>query len=107
MPLRSTILLMLGGLVFCLAVGVVVGTLAQETFPQYAGPIVLAGILVPGIVLGVLAPRFLIGKYRRAQFAARFRESQRLFCVLCGIAVLGQCLNIFGGSLKSSAMSSR
>jgi hypothetical protein len=100
MPLRSIILLLLGVLVYCAAVGVVVGTLAQDRFPQYGGPILLAGILVAGLVLGLLAPRLLIGKSRRAQFAARFRESQRVFCLLCGIVALGQCLLLFGGVVE-------
>jgi hypothetical protein len=97
MPPRSTILVLLAGLVSCLAVGVTVGTLAQDVFPDYGGPIILVGILVPGLLLGVLAGRFLIGKDQRVQYTARLRKSEPLLCLICGFSVLGMWLSSFGG----------
>ena len=92
MSRRSIILLLLAGLIFCMALGAVVSFLAQDIFPNYGLPILLAGILVPGLLLGVMGGRVLVGKSRRVEYTARLQKSQRSFGIACGPTVLGLVL---------------
>lgn len=96
MPRRSTILVLLAGLAYCLALGAVVSFLAQD-FPNYGILILLAGILVPGLLLGVTAGRVLVGKNRRVEYAARLQKSRRSSSVACATTVLGLVLMNFKG----------
>lgn len=76
---------------FCLAGGVLIAFLAQEIYPGYAGPIVLAGILVLGLPLGLVAAR-VASRGGNEMFVARFHASGRAFYLACLATSVGSLL---------------
>ena len=90
----ASLLLLFVVAVICAAVAVPVA-LAAERFPDFAGPIVLFGILLAGLPLGVVGGRMLVGR-RKTEFRSRLQASQRTFCVACGVSSLGMFLSAFG-----------
>src|SRR5260370_19501533 len=70
-----------------------------ERYPDWAGPAVLVGVLIPGLLLGLLGGRLLVGK-RRAEFAARLQHRQVIIWA-CVVAAIGSSLPGFGnGTLE-------
>ena len=93
MSLRTCVLLILLTATVCVVVAVPVA-LAAERFPNLIGPIVLIGVLVPGVFFGVLGARVLV-RDRKAAFAARVRLSSRTICLATGLFFLGLLLSNF------------
>lgn len=89
-----TVTVLLVAAVAILAVAVAVAAVA-ERYPEFAGPVVLAGILIPGLSFGVLGARMLVGK-RRLEFAAKLRASERTICFACLMTGVGVLLSTFG-----------
>ena len=71
----------------CLVVALPVAVLV-DLFPAWVGLLVLVGVLVPGLLLGLLAARWLVGN-RRAEFAARLQQRQAIFTWACAVAAIG------------------
>jgi hypothetical protein len=77
----------------CLAVAWPVAEIADR-FPDWAGPAVLVGVLVPGLLLGLLGGRWLL-RNRRAGFAARLQQRQVALWA-CVVAAVGTPLTASG-----------
>jgi hypothetical protein len=90
---RSLVLLLLAVAVFMVAA--LPAAVIAGLYPDWAGPAVLAGTLVPGLLVGLLAARWLVGK-RRAEFVARLRQRQATFVWACVIAANGSSVSAFG-----------
>ena len=90
---RTCLLPILLAATVCGAVAVPVA-LAAERFPNLSGPIVLIGILLPGLFLGVLGARVLV-RDRKVAFTARVRMSERTIWLAIGLASLGSLLSAY------------
>jgi len=94
-PFRSLIISLLTVSV-CGAVAWPVAEIA-ERYPDWAGPAVLVGVLVPGLLLGLLGGRWLVGK-RRAEFAARLQHRVVIIWA-CVLAAIGSPLPAIGNGI--------
>jgi hypothetical protein len=89
MRVQRTVLWIMLSVLFVMAASWVVAFLAQDLYPNLAGPIVLVGILAIGLLLGLALHRALRG--RREEFMARLRVSERAFCLASALSAVG-CL---------------
>jgi hypothetical protein len=90
--IRALVLLLLI-LAVCLVAALPVAVLV-DLIPVWGGPVVLVGVLVPGLLLGLLGARWLVGN-RRAEFAARLQQRQAIFTGACAVAGMALCLTAF------------
>src|SRR5919204_2156632 len=76
--------------------GAVAWPVAQiaETYPDWAGPAVLVGVLIPGLLLGLLGARWLVVN-RKAEYAARLQHRKGIIWA-CVVAAIGLSLPASG-----------
>jgi hypothetical protein len=79
----------------CLIGGLIVGILAKDLFPHYAGPLVLVGVLALGVPIGLLLGRRL-RRGDRQKHATRLRQSEGAICCACAVASLGCLIGTIG-----------
>jgi hypothetical protein len=84
--MRALVLLLLV-MAVCSVVALPVAVLV-DLFPAWVGLLVLVGVLVPGLLLSLLAARWLVGN-RRAEFAARLQQRQAIIIWACVVAAIG------------------
>ena len=90
---RTCLLLTLLTGTICAGVALPVA-LAAERFPNFAGPIVLIGVLVPGLFLGLVGARVLM-RDKKATFTARVRMSERTIWLAIELASSGSLLSAY------------
>src|SRR5260370_443129 len=97
MSRTRTVLLTVSTIVACGGLSLPVAFLA-ERYPDFAGPIVLAGILIIGALLAVVGIRAL-REDRKGEFAVRLRQSELSFCLGCAVSALGGLISGIGRTI--------
>jgi hypothetical protein len=87
MQTRSAILWLLIWGAMIAGISGIAAFLAQDVYPNYAGPIILAGAIGPGLLLAA----FLVWG-RRKEFGARVRQSERAINLGSAIGTVGLVL---------------
>ncbi len=99
MRVRSTILWITFIGIICLTASWIIAFLAQDLYPDFAGPIVLVGVLATGLLLFLVVYRMLL-RGRRAEFEPRLRKSEPALYLAIALSSVGCLLMRPGGVLE-------